>query len=211
MKIKFNFSTIIFYLISVAAFLVITINNNSPIISLMLLVVFSCSLYLGSFYLQCGNKNYSNKIMKLTFLTLFISYSLFTLSLLFTNLYFGRGDISQADINLIPFKTILIFINSASAHTLPRTAIITNLLGNFIAFMPLAFYLPLFYKRTRKFWFFIVIVTALIIVIETMQLLLNCGSCDIDDLILNVLGAAASYPIFNNKNSQKLIKKLTMF
>ena len=77
--------------------------------------------------------------------------------------------------------------------------------------MPLAFYLPLFYKRTRKFWFFIVIVTALIIVIETMQLLLNCGSCDIDDLILNVLGGAASYPIFNNKNSQKLIKKLTMF
>ena len=210
MKVKVKFTTILFYVISVISLFIIAVSVHNSIISLMLLIIFSLSLYTGSFYLQLDNNEYKEKIMKLTFLILFLSYAVYTLTLLFTNVYFGRDEV-VARINLIPFKTIFLFLTSANEHTLPFSAILINLLGNFIAFIPLAFYLPIFFKKTKKFRFYILTVTLTLICIEAMQLLLNCGSCDIDDVILNILGAAASFPIFNNKNSQKLIKKIIMF
>ena len=210
MKVKVKFTTILFYVISVISLFIICDSVNNSIISLMLLIIFSLSLYTGSFYLQLDNNEYKEKIMKTTFFILFLAYSVFTLTLLFTNVYFGRDEV-VAKINLIPFKTIFLFLTSANEHTLPFSAILINLLGNFIAFIPLAFYLPIFFKKTKKFRFYILTVTLTLICIEAMQLLLNCGSCDIDDVILNILGAAASFPIFNNKNSQKLIKKIIMF
>ena len=210
MKVKVNFTTILFYAISVISLFIIAVSVHNSIISLMLLTIFSLSLYTGSFYLQLDNNEYKEKIMKTTFFILFLAYSVFTLTLLFTNVYFGRDEVI-AKINLIPFKTIFLFLTSANEHTLPFSAILINLLGNFIAFIPLALYLPMFFKNTKKFWFYILTVTLVVICIEAMQLLLNCGSCDIDDLILNILGAAASFPIFNNKSAQKLIKKIRMF
>ena len=211
MKIKTNFTTILFYVVSAIAYFIILFGRANPIISLLLLFIFSISVYMGSFYLQKENKNYTEKVMKITFLILFVAYSVYTISLLFTNIYFGRDEILEAGINLIPFKTIFLFLASANEHTLPLSAIITNLVGNLIAFTPLSFYLPLFFKRTRKFWFHILVVTLIIVIIEILQLLLKCGSCDIDDIILNVLGVTISYPIFNNKKSINIIKKLTMF
>ena len=210
MKIKTSFTTILFYIISVIAFFIISISVSNPVISLLLLIIFTLSLYIGSFYLQKDNNHMVKKIMKITFLIMFIVYSIFTVSLLFSNHYFGREDI-KTGINLIPFKTIFLFLNSANEHTLPTSAIITNLLGNLIAFTPLSFYLPLFFEKNRKFWFHILVVTIIIAIIEILQLILKCGSCDIDDIILNMLGIMLSYPIFNNKHSLKLIKKLTMF
>ena len=40
-------------------------------------------------------------------------------------------------------------------------------------------------------------VTLLIAVVETTQLFTLLGSCDVDDLILNLLGAALGYGIYN--------------
>ena len=211
MKIKTNFTTILFYVVSAISYFIILFSGANPIISLLLLFIFSISVYMGSFYLQKDNKSYTEKVMKITFLILFVAYSVYTVSLLFTNIYFGRDEILEAGINLIPFKTIFLFLTSANEHTLPLSAIITNLFGNLIAFTPLSLYLPLFFKRTRKFGFHILVVTLIVVIIEILQLLLKCGSCDIDDIILNVLGVTISYPIFNNKKSINIIKKLTMF
>lgn len=211
MKIKVNFTTILFYFISAISLFILAMVVSNAIISLLMLIIFTMSLYIGSYYLQSENKDYTEKIMKISFIILFVAYSIYVVSLLFTNVYFGRDEISSVGINLIPFKTIFLFLTSANEHTLPSSDIVINLLGNLITFIPLSFYLPLFFKRTRKFWFCILTVTIIIVCIEIIQFILKCGACDIDDLILNVLSVAIFFPVFNNKKSRTLIKKLTMF
>ena len=211
MKIKTNFTTILFYFISAVSIFIWAMVVSNATISLLMLIIFSMSLYIGSFYLQSENKTYSAKIMKISFIILFITYSIYVSSLLFSNIYFGRDEILNVGINLIPFKTIFLFLTSASEHTLPNSDILINLLGNLITFIPLSFYLPLFFKKAKKFSFCILIVTLIIIFIEIMQLLLKCGACDIGDLILNVLGASIFYPVFNNKKTKKIVERITMF
>lgn len=46
--------------------------------------------------------------------------------------------------------------------------------------------------------------------IEVIQLIFLVGSCDIDDIILNVLGAVFSYLIFKTKICKKIIRQITL-
>ncbi len=62
--------------------------------------------------------------------------------------------------------------------------------------MPFAFFLPQLYKLQRKPWIFILTVFAVVAVAEVMQYFIGCGACDIDDLILNVLGAIIAFFVF---------------
>lgn len=211
MKNNAYLSFIPFYLISVFSLILLIIGFSSPISSLIVLIVFSISLYFGSFYLQKNIDNQSALIMKYTFVALFVVYIFYILSLLFTNTYFGRDQVLETRVNLIPFKTITLFLTSANEHTLPLSSIITNLLGNLIAFMPLGFYLPLFFKHFKKWYVYLPCVIVIIGIIEALQLLLKCGSCDVDDLILNVIGAVIFYFILKNKKITPIIKKIIKF
>lgn len=51
-------------------------------------------------------------------------------------------------------------------------------------------------------------VTALVLVIEIIQFITFLGSADIDDLILNVLGAAIGYGIVRLKVVRRLLKRI---
>ena len=79
---------------------------------------------------------------------------------------------------------------------LVRAALI-NLLGNVVMFVPLGLFLPLIFTKLRKLWRTLFTVTLLIAVVEIAQLFTLLGSCDVDDLILNLLGAALGYGIYN--------------
>ncbi|PAD34536.1 VanZ family protein [Terribacillus saccharophilus] len=77
-----------------------------------------------------------------------------------------------------------------------------NLGGNILLFVPLGFYLPLLIRRTRSF--FIVVLCGFVFstAVESTQGLLNYfvgynyRSVDIDDVILNVLGAMLGYAFY---------------
>ncbi len=117
---------------------------------------------------------------------------------------FGDVDISgyqqqlMTNMNLQPFATVRLYIRLLSggySETLVRHAFI-NLAGNVVLFVPLGVFLPGIWPRMRKFFVFVLTVVAGIIGVEILQLLTLLGSCDVDDLLLNVAGAALGFGIW---------------
>ena len=129
-------------------------------------------------------------------LALFFLYSCFMLYLLFHR----PGGISgmdywaqiRANLNLEPFHTIRLFLRVAG-NPVYSSAAITNLGGNVILFIPLGLFLPRVFPRLQRFWRTALTTVLIITAVEMTQLFTLLGSCDIDDLILNVLGAAMGY------------------
>jgi glycopeptide antibiotics resistance protein len=101
--------------------------------------------------------------------------------------------------NYVPFKTILPYLRG---HPTWRDAL-RNLLGNILLFLPLGFLLPLLYRRIS--WKSVLgIAAALSLGIETLQLTLRAGIFDVDDLLLNALGALLGYLAFLLLTNQPL-------
>ncbi|TKI67995.1 VanZ family protein [Lysinibacillus mangiferihumi] len=93
--------------------------------------------------------------------------------------------------NFIPFETILRYINYS--HYFNLDLIILNLLGNLLIFTPMGFLLPLLSKRFRKVWIVVCVGFFSSLAVETVQFIFRVGSADVDDLILNTLGAWFGY------------------
>ena len=107
------------------------------------------------------------------------------------------------NVNLRPFETIRLYweLLTIPEYARYRNHAIVNLLGNIVMFVPLGAFLPALWKRMRKLWKTLLVTALLIAAVEIAQLLLLVGSCDVDDLILNVIGAGIGYGIY------RLIKK----
>ena len=129
-------------------------------------------------------------------IALFCIYSSFMLYLLFhrTGGIEGMDYWTQirANLNLEPFHTIRLFLKVLGTPAY-NSATVINLGGNVILFIPLGFFLPQVFPKLRKFWKTILTTALIIIAVELAQLFTLLGSCDIDDLILNVLGSTLGY------------------
>ena len=101
-----------------------------------------------------------------------------------------------AGINFIPFKTILYYLGSNQGFSVS----VENILGNILAFSPLGFLLPVLFNKYKKLKNIFFISVSVSLSIEIVQLFLNIGSCDIDDLILNVIGAILGFGVYNVLN-----------
>ena len=129
----------------------------------------------------------------------FTFYCLILINLLFTSrtnwftpiLGLSTWERFQMNVNLVPLHTIKNYISNINQDELPH--ILTNLIGNFIAFMPLAFFLPVFIKKLRRLLPFTIIMLIGIVIIELIQGFTSLGKCDIDDLILNLAGAVTAF------------------
>lgn len=100
-------------------------------------------------------------------------------------------------INFHPLKTIRLYLGLLGAHrpALLRIAVV-NLLGNILMFVPLGFLLPCVFPRLRKWHRVILTAAGIVSLVELFQMLLLVGTCDIDDLILNLAGAAIGWGLF---------------
>lgn len=102
--------------------------------------------------------------------------------------------------NLVPFKTI----KSLFKYNFSIDYILVNLIGNVAALMPLGLLLPMRFSSAKKWFPFTLMTIAVVVFIEVVQFVFNVGALDIDDLILNVLGAElifVIYKIFTKKAS----------
>jgi len=98
------------------------------------------------------------------------------------------------NLNLIPFATIgryLRFLQTQQGDLL-RHAII-NLAGNIVMFVPLGFFLPCSFPKLRTFLRLLPAAAGMILAVEVIQLFTLMGSCDIDDLLLNLIGIFIGY------------------
>lgn len=140
-------------------------------------------------------------IMKKYIKPLFILYAVIMLWLLFGQRlsHLNFTDYAQKlsqNINLVPFRTVKLFFGLAKYSIDYRSVALAvrNLLGNVVLFIPLGA-LPLIFPKIRSFGRFILTVSLTITAVELLQFVTLLGSCDIDDLILNLVGAAAGYLI----------------
>lgn len=109
--------------------------------------------------------------------------------------------------NIIPFKTIIEYFKSFNS-LLDTRAIMLNLFGNIVACMPFAFFLPMLFKKQNNIKRFSITMIIIVLIIELLQFITMSGSCDIDDLILNVAGALLMYVILKIKPVSDLIKNI---
>lgn len=93
--------------------------------------------------------------------------------------------------NLVPFRTIFSY-----AKVVKQGYAFANLFGNIFTFLPFGFLLPLVYEKINKFWMIVLHALWLSLGIEIFQLVTQFGVFDIDDMILNTLGAILGYFLF---------------
>lgn len=96
--------------------------------------------------------------------------------------------------NLILFKEIKRFITYR--HMLGTEAVVLNLLGNIVAFLPFGAILPVMHRKFRSFIYMIFLTFEFSLTIEVIQLIFKVGSFDVDDMLLNTIGGIAGYLLF---------------
>ena len=92
--------------------------------------------------------------------------------------------------NLKPFKSIDMYMNAYQKHSMPLRLIMVNIFGNLAAFMPCAVFMPVIWRgKMSKLRFFLPTVIGIVVSVELIQFVTMVGQADIDDVILNTLGA----------------------
>ncbi len=123
-------------------------------------------------------------------LTILILYAALILFFLFFS--FGRLDTSVSDhdygFNLIPS---LIHLRFPTITNFEHFQLFFFNLGNFAGFIPFGILVPILYRC--NFIRFISLFVLIILIVETVQMLTYFGSFDINDAIVNSLGASVGF------------------
>lgn len=201
-------------------FLVLTffeLSEISAALRLVILLISSLLFYIASRAQALKQPHKEYQIMKNTFVFMFCLYIVFLLDLVLFDSYFGRSGIHfdreglryyiNNKINLIPFDTIRRYFT----HRVTFYSFAVNIIGNLSAFAPLGFFIPLLFERINSAFKLIFTVALTVASVELLQLLMQTGSCDIDDLILNTFGAYIVYIVLKIPLIKKLSDRITVF
>lgn len=209
----------ILYIISffiISFYLYIELGNIvfNPLIRIFILIFNCIIMYIAAKLLS------NNKLFKFNLIVWFCLYIVFLLSLTLFDTYFNRNGINifsldkdmvkeymNSSFNIIPIKTIKLYFNGYNGGYLSKSLFLYNMIGNLCALMPFSFFLPLLFKKQNNILIFILTIILIVIGIESMQFLTLSGSCDIDDLILNLSGSLVLYLILKIKPINKVIRK----
>lgn len=108
---------------------------------------------------------------------------------------YGRGmGASAYSYNIRPFREICRYLRYRDI--LGYRAVFLNLAGNVIGFMPFGMLLPVLTREVRSVWRVGALGFEISALIEFSQLLFQVGCFDVDDMILNTLGAVLGYAAF---------------
>jgi len=197
------------------------IKINQPEISRILLLLLSCiSFYIAATIIY--KETNSNKALKINLVIMFIIYLILLITLTLFDPLWGRHGLDTIidtnsfkyyidnALNIVPFKTISIYIKNMYLDILTTENVMYNLVGNFICMMPLSIFLPLLFKSQNKIKVFIKTIIIIPLIIELIQFITTSGSCDIDDIILNSSGAIIMYLIISIRPIKKLLFKLLL-
>ena len=89
---------------------------------------------------------------------------------------------------------IRVLLHSTNASLIRHCAI--NLIGNVLLFVPAGYFFPRLWHFFRPFWRFFLWIFFLLLLIEALQLFSLRGKLDVDDILLNLTGAAMGYLIY---------------
>ena len=101
-------------------------------------------------------------------------------------------------VNLRPLDTIRLMwplLDGEHGRMLQVFAVV-NLAGNVAVFVPAGLFLPALFRPMRRLWLFFLTGLLAAAAGEGAQYLFHLGSCDVDDVILNVAGMLAGFGIY---------------
>jgi glycopeptide antibiotics resistance protein len=130
-------------------------------------------------------------------------YVLFLYNRTFDLSWIARGGFpallkqQSGHLNLILFNTIFRYLQTMNYATGMRN-IIVNIGGHMLLLTPFGFFLPRINKRFQKLAFFVFITTVIMLMIEGLQFISMSGSFDVDDALLNVIGAVIGFVFLRN-------------
>lgn len=158
-----------------------------------------------------------SKIRNFWLKALFIIYCLLLITILFLNNEYRMGGFQNISTfskehfetsNIIPFATIIGYASGMVSNDINTGIVIINLVTNLLLFAPMGFFIPMLFqdkiKNTKQFLIIIIILTFLV---EIIQFITYRGSTDIDDIILNTIGASIVYMLMKTKAVKKLLEK----
>ncbi|MCC3358083.1 VanZ family protein [Bacillus sp. REN16] len=132
----------------------------------------------------------------------FITYTLFLLYWMFFAYFRTKGG--EFRYNLTPFSTIKNYFTYYDHF--PFYIWIINIAGNIGVFIPFGIVLPILFPKLSNFFLFFIAFIFGIFSLEFLQLISKLGSFDVDDIILNTVGAVIGYillQIIRLKNRRK--------
>ena len=100
------------------------------------------------------------------------------------------------NVNLVPFVTIRQFVEAYRYGYLNENIILENLLGNMVCLIPWGISLPILFVGRRRWRSFLPATLLFILGIETVQLVTGLGIFDVDDILLNMIGAVAGFAMW---------------
>ena len=98
--------------------------------------------------------------------------------------------------NFIPFATIRNYFQAYQFNNDYLNLLLTNVGGNLIAFIPFGLLVPFLSPALREIRRYCGVLFLSLVLVEGMQIALNVGSFDVDDIILNFIGGILAYFLF---------------
>lgn len=136
----------------------------------------------------------NKKRIKILGKVFFILYIVFIFYFLLLSDWYGRGqEMKMYHYNFVLFKEIKRFWNYR--EQLGIMAVMSNLLGNVLIFVPFGFFMPIG-SRFRSFLATAFYGFGISLCVELFQLVIKVGSFDVDDLLLNTVGSILGYMLF---------------
>ena len=159
-----------------------------------------------------------SKIRNFWLKALFIIYCLLLITILFLNNEYRMGGFQNINTfskehfetsNVIPFATIIEYIIGVISNDINAGIVIINFATNLLLFAPMGFFIPiLFQSKINNIKQFVIMIIILTLIVEILQFITYRGSTDIDDIILNTIGAVIVYLLMKTKFVKKLLKKV---
>lgn len=82
---------------------------------------------------------------------------------------------------------------AAAIYRAQAQAAVINLAGNVVMFVPFGAFLPAIWTQLQRLWKVLPVGFMTILAVEVLQLFTLRGKCDVDDVLLNMLGIGIGY------------------
>lgn len=209
MKKWYHTAAVFFALVSVALGLFLDLNPSYTMGGRQKLLMYATPifvLFLDMAYRMSHTAGAAEKekLRHQAYVRMFLIYLIAAATLLFLKSSFRRAFIDrnigasgpftkehfELYCNLEPFRSISLYMRAYRNQNMSVRLIVANLLGNLVAAMPCAIFLPVIWPQKQTKWrYFLPTMILSVTAVEGIQFLTMVGRADIDDVILNVAGA----------------------
>lgn len=206
--------SVIGYYFAIEYFVPINGFNLTPFDRLTLLIAGCLPMYFAARIIHQSSSNHTTFFYKFNLVAWLIIYLLTLATLTLFDDYSYRDNFGEFNhyisrrYNFIPFNTIQTYTSKYFDGYTSFEVFFYNIFGNILALMPLGFLLPLIFKHQNNFLLFLLTTLIITIGIEVIQYITISGTCDVDDVFLNTLGACLVFLILQIKPIKSLIHKL---